>query len=61
LLKKDEKARLIQNIVGHMRSVPERIQWLQISHFTKAEPAYGRGVAEGLGLKVEESELVDAK
>jgi catalase len=61
LLKKDEKARLIQNIVGHMRGVPERIQRLQISHFTKADPAYGRGVAEGLGLKVEESELVGAK
>jgi catalase len=39
LLKKDEKARLIQNIVGHMRGVPERIQRLQISHFTKADPA----------------------
>jgi catalase len=61
LLKKDEKERLIQHIVGNMRSVPERIQRLQISHFTKADPAYGRGVAEGLGLKVEESELVGAK
>jgi len=61
LMTKDEKARLIQNIVGHMSSVPERIQRLQISHFTKADPAYGRGVAEGLGLKVEESELVGAK
>jgi catalase len=61
LLSKDEKARLIQNIVNHIRSVPERIQRLQISHFTKADPAYGRGVAEGLGLKVEEAELVGAK
>lgn len=61
LMKKDEKERLIQNIVGHMSSVPERIQRLQISHFTKADPAYGRGVAEGLGLKVEEPELVGAK
>ncbi|HMJ62487.1 MAG TPA: catalase [Bryobacteraceae bacterium] len=61
LMTKDEKARLIQNIVGHMSSVPERIQRLQISHFTKADPAYGRGVAEGLGLKVEEFELVGAK
>jgi catalase len=61
LMKKDEKARLIQNIVNHIRGVPERIQRLQISHFTKADPAYGRGVAEGLGLKVEEAELVGAK
>jgi catalase len=61
LMKKDEKQRLIENIVNHMRGVPERIQRLQIGHFTKADPAYGRGVAEGLGLKVEETELVGAK
>jgi len=61
LMKADEKARLISNLVGHMASVPERIQRLQISHFTKADPAYGRGVAEGLGLKVTDSELVGAK
>jgi catalase len=59
-MKPDEKARLISNIVGHMSSVPERIQRLQISHFMKADPAYGRGVAEGLG-KVKEEELVNAK
>jgi catalase len=51
---------LIANIVGHMKTVTERIQRLQISHFFKADPAYGRGVAEGLGLKVEERELVGA-
>jgi catalase len=62
LLKPEEKKRLIGNIVKHMSGgVPERIQRLQISHFTKADPAYGRGVAEGLGLKVEDSELVGAK
>lgn len=61
LMTPEEKQRLIHNIVGHMKSVPERIQRLQISHFTKADPAYGRGVAEGLGLKVEEPELVGAK
>ncbi len=61
LLGKDGQARLIANIVGHMKTVPERIQRLQISHFAKADPAYGRGVAEGLGIKVEEAELVGAK
>ncbi|HEY1950387.1 MAG TPA: catalase [Bryobacteraceae bacterium] len=61
LMKPDEKARLIANLVGHMSGVPERIQRLQISHFMKADPAYGRGVAEGLGLKVKEEELVGAK
>jgi catalase len=61
LLGKDGQAHLISNIVGHMKSVPERIQRLQISHFFRADPAYGRGVAEGLGLQVEEHELVGAK
>ena len=36
-----------------MKSVPKAIQERQIGHFLKADPAYGRGVAEGLGLKVE--------
>jgi catalase len=43
---------LIDNIVGSMKGVPEAIQRKQIAHFTKADPAYGAGVAKGLGLKV---------
>ena len=35
-----------------MRGIPEHIIKLQISHFTKADPAYGRGVAEALGMPV---------
>jgi len=33
--------------------VPQRIQELQIQHFYKADPAYGTGVATGLGLSIE--------
>ena len=33
-----------------MTGVPERIQLRQIGHFHKADPAYGDGVAERLGL-----------
>ena len=47
-----EKERLIGNIVASMKSVPQRIQELQIQHFYKADPAYGTGVARGLGLNV---------
>jgi catalase len=36
-----------------MQSVPLRIQELQIQHFYKADPEYGRGVAQGLGLNVD--------
>jgi catalase len=61
LLSAEEKSRLIHNIVTHMQPVPERIQRLQVSHFSKADPEYGRLVAEGLKLKVEEGELVGAK
>ena len=37
-----------------MSSVPRRIQELQIQHFYKADPAYGTGVAKGLGLQIEQ-------
>ncbi|MEN8764149.1 MAG: catalase-related domain-containing protein, partial [Thiogranum sp.] len=45
-----EQLRLIDNIVGAMQGVPRNIQQRQVSHFTKADPAYGAGVAKGLGL-----------
>ncbi len=61
LLSSEQKAHLIKNIVGHMATVPERIQRLQIGHFTKADQAYGRGVAEGLGIAVEEPELAGVR
>ena len=47
------KQRLIGNIVGSLgNGVPRRIQELQIQHFYKADPAYGEGVAKGLGLDI---------
>jgi catalase len=52
-----EKKALISNLAGHMKGIPERIAKLQIEHFSKADPAYGRGVAEALGITVSESEL----
>jgi catalase len=56
LMKPDEKRRLIENISNHMRGIPEHIIKLQISHFTKADPAYGRGVAEALAVAKTEGE-----
>jgi hypothetical protein len=49
------RERLIGNIVASMKSVPQRIQELQVQHFYKADPAYGTGVARGLGLNCSES------
>jgi catalase len=52
LMPPDAKERLIGNFVASIRSVPRRIQELQIQHFYKADPAYGTGVAKGLGLDI---------
>jgi catalase len=53
LMTADAKERLIGNIVGSLKQTPQRIQELQVQHFYKADPAYGTGVAKGLGLDVE--------
>jgi len=50
LMVPEARERLIGNIVASMASVPRRIQELQVQHFYKADPAYGDGVARGLGL-----------
>ena len=61
LLTPDHQKRLVTNIANHMRGIPEHIIKLQLSHFTKADPAYGRGVAELLGMAVAKEELVGAR
>ena len=45
-----QKQRLFKNIAAAMQGVPEAIVRRQIEHFRKADPAYGAGVAEALGL-----------
>ena len=37
-----------------MKLVPKFIQLRQISHFYKADPDYGLGVAKGLGISIDE-------
>jgi catalase len=54
LMKTDEKARVIGNIVASMKSVPERIQERQLWHFKKADLAYATGIAEGLGWEIKD-------
>ena len=53
LLAPDAKARLIDNLVDHMGPVRREIQERQLGHFYKADPAYGAGVAKGLGISIE--------
>jgi catalase len=54
LMTAEEKARLIGNLVGAMQAVPRAIQVRQIRHFYKADQAYGEGVAQKLGIDVQE-------
>lgn len=46
----DEQGRLIENIVRSLKNTPKPIQENMVAHFRKADPAYGDGVAKGLGL-----------
>ncbi len=50
LMSADQQRQLFDNIAAAMQGVPEAIQRRQIGHFAKADPAYGSGVAERLGL-----------
>jgi len=52
----DDRDHLIGNIVAHLGGAQGRIQLRQTSLFYKAEPEYGRGVAEGLGLDIRQVE-----
>ena len=54
LMSAEEKVRLIGNLVGAMQGVPRATQVRQIRHFYKADPAFGEGVAKGLGIDVNE-------
>jgi catalase len=53
LMSPGQQKQLVENITAAMQGVPEAIQLRQIAHFLKANPAYGRGVAEALGLAKE--------
>ncbi len=50
LMTKERQGRLMDNIARAMQGVPEGIVLRQIGHFAKADPAYGRGVAQRLGV-----------
>jgi catalase len=52
LMTSDEQARLIDNIADSMQHVSREIQARQIAHFTKADPAYGEGVAKAIEEKM---------
>ena len=51
LLDQAQQSRLLDNIAAAMQGVPEQIALRQIGHFHQADPAYGDGVAQRLGVK----------
>jgi len=55
-----DRTHLIGNIVAHLGNAQKRIQRRQAALFFKADPDYGRGVAEGLGLDVADVEALAA-
>ena len=52
LMNAGQKAQLIGNLVGALKPVPREIQLRQVRHFYQADPAYGEGVARGLGIDI---------
>ena len=51
LLDQAQRSRLLDNIATAMQDVPEQIALRQIGHFHQADPAYGDGVTQRLGIK----------
>ena len=59
LMTPEKKAVLMDNIAAAMGGVPDHIVRRQIAHFAKADPAYGKGVAERLGVGMEELQAAE--
>jgi catalase len=56
----EDRAHLVHNIVSHLGGAQKRIQLRQTALFYKADPDYGRRVAEGLGLDAKQVEKLAA-
>ena len=52
LMSTAQKAALMDNIAAAMAGVPEHIIQRQLGHFHRADPAYGKGVAQRVGVKL---------
>jgi catalase len=50
LMTSSQQEELMDNIVGSLKKVPMEIQQKMVEHFTRADKAYGGGVAKRLGL-----------
>jgi catalase len=55
-MNQQQRERLFGNIARHMQggNTSQEIQVRQICHFFRADPAYGMGVANALGIDIEQ-------
>lgn len=53
LMKPEQKQLLIDNIAGSMQPVTQDVKVRQLKHFYKIDPAYGEGIAKGLGIDIQ--------
>ena len=51
LMTPEQQNRLMDALAGAMTDIPQEIARRQIRHFAKADPAYGEGVAQRLGIR----------
>jgi catalase len=59
LMTAGQQRQLFDNIAAAMQGVPEAIVRRQIAHFSKADPAYGAGVAQRLGIPLDPREAAE--
>lgn len=52
LMNAEQQTLLINNIAGTLQGVSEDVVQRQLQHFFKADPAYGEGIANALGIKL---------
>jgi catalase len=55
VMNEEQKEHLMDNFADDMEPVDEKIQKRQLVHFYKADSRWGRGVAERLGIDIEDA------
>jgi catalase len=60
VMKEQDRANLVGNIVDHLGKAKKRIQYRQTALFYKADKEYGTRVAQGLNLNLQEVERLAA-
>lgn len=57
LMSPAQQAESVGNIAGSLKHAPRDIRQRMLCHFFRADPAYGGGIAHGVGIKVDPAAL----